>query len=61
MVGFSATMLEMGNVELTSQGDLTIGRIDNQITPRLQVIREILSTIYLAISQPIFMDLDIPN
>ncbi len=39
MVGFSATMLEMGHVELTSQGDLTIGRIDNQITPRLQVIR----------------------
>ena len=42
VVGFGATWLAAGHVELTSPGDLVIGRLDGTTDPRLEAVRALL-------------------
>jgi 2-dehydropantoate 2-reductase len=42
VVGFGATWLEAGHVELDAVGDLTIGRLDGALDGRLVAVRDLL-------------------
>lgn len=42
VVGFAATYLEPGRVELTASGELVVGRLDGGTDPRLEAVRDVL-------------------
>jgi 2-dehydropantoate 2-reductase len=46
VVGFGATWLEPGHVELDAMGDLVIGRLDGSSDARLDAVREVLSAAF---------------
>lgn len=46
VVGWGATMLGHGRLEITSDGEFIIGELDGQITHRLLVIKSILEKIF---------------
>lgn len=45
VVGFGATYLGPGQVEVTSDGGLTIGRLDGSVDQRLEDVRDLLAAI----------------
>jgi 2-dehydropantoate 2-reductase len=43
VVGFGATWIKPGHIELNAKGDLTIGRLDGSSDARLEAVRDLLS------------------
>jgi 2-dehydropantoate 2-reductase len=43
VVGFAATWIEPGHIELTSPGELVIGRLDGRIDERLHTVADLLA------------------